>query len=185
MAMNSDLVVPGFNQQKCEHLEIKLQKIDKGDHCLSVHLTGFIDSYNSQSFQKKILKLIEAGFTKLIFNCRGLTYVSSTGIGSFTALLQCIKNKGGDIVFIEVQPKVKDVFDLLGFLRFFKIAENLEQACRFLQIGKDIEKENVFPLIFYCPNCSKKLKAHTSGRFRCSECKGIIIIDSRGRVSSA
>ena len=41
---------------------------------------------------------------------------------------------------------------------------------------------DLFPKIFQCPICSKKLKATRSGRFRCSECKTILAIDKAGQV---
>ncbi|MBE6350425.1 MAG: anti-sigma F factor antagonist, partial [Spirochaetaceae bacterium] len=43
-------------------------------------------------------------------------------------------------------------------------------------------ESSVFPKIFACPVCSKKLKAVKSGRFRCSECKTILAIDEQGQV---
>ena len=41
---------------------------------------------------------------------------------------------------------------------------------------------DVFPKIFKCPICGKKLKATKPGRFRCSECKTILAIDNSGQV---
>ena len=45
------------------------------------------------------------------------------------------------------------------------------------------ENVSVFPVIFSCPVCSKRLKATHAGRFRCSECKSILAVDSQGQVS--
>ncbi len=179
----NDMIVPGFDERKCEHVEMKLQKINTVVDCLVIHLNGYINSYNSLSFQKKIEKVIEAGFTKLIFNCKRLTYISSTGIGSFTVLLQHIKKKGGDIVLMNIPSKVQDIFKLLGFFNFFQTARDLDEACRLFPGKKDLNKESVFPKIFDCPGCSKRLKAPKSGRFRCAECKGIIVLDDNGKVS--
>ena len=43
-------------------------------------------------------------------------------------------------------------------------------------------EDEIFPKIFSCPVCSKRLKATKSGRFRCSECKTILAIDNSGQV---
>jgi anti-anti-sigma factor len=147
-------------------------------------LNGYIDTYNSNFFQKRIAKVVEAGYVNLIFNCAALNYVSSTGIGSFTSFLKMVKPKGGDIVLLEIQPKVYEVFQLLGFSQFFNIKDDAEDALNFF--GRDTSSSNptseVFPKIFACPVCSKKLKATKSGRFRCSECKTILAIDDQGQV---
>jgi tRNA(Ile2) C34 agmatinyltransferase TiaS len=44
---------------------------------------------------------------------------------------------------------------------------------------------SVFPLIFQCPHCGKKLKTAKPGKFRCSGCKGIIAVDDIGKVGTA
>jgi anti-anti-sigma factor len=179
---NND-IVPKFDDENDESLKIDLQNVPNIDGCLIFVLNGFIDTYNSNYFQKRVQQAIEKGFIRLIFNCGGLNYVSSTGIGSFTAFLKAVKPKGGDLVLIEVQPKVYEVFQLLGFSQFFNVKDTLDKALGFFR-GDSVEKSSeVFPKIFPCPVCSKKLNAVKSGRFRCSECKSIIAIDNAGAVS--
>lgn len=180
--MNNNEIVPGFDEEKDESLKIKLQKIDSADGCLILFLTGYIDTYNSNFFQKRVNRAIESGFIRLVFHCSGLNYVSSTGIGSFTAFLKAVKPRGGDLVLLEIQPKVYEVFQLLGFSQFFNIKDNLDEAVEFFSKGGTKVESDVFPKIFKCPICSKKLKATKPGRFRCSECKTILAIDSAGQV---
>jgi anti-anti-sigma factor len=180
--MTNNDIVPGFDDEKDESLKIKLQKINEAEGCLVLYLTGYIDTYNSNYFQKRVAKAIEAGFIRLIFQCGGLNYVSSTGIGSFTAFLKSVKPRGGDLVLLEIQAKVYEVFQLLGFSQFFNIKDNLEDSVNFFKSGTSPEKASVFPKIFACPICSKKLKAVKPGRFRCSECKTILAIDNAAQV---
>ncbi len=181
MMSNNDIVT-GFDEEKDDSLRIKLQAADGVEGCLVLFLTGYIDTYNSNFFQKRVTKAIEAGFTKLIFNCSGLNYVSSTGIGSFTAFLKAVRPRGGDLVLLEIQPKVYEVFQLLGFSQFFNIKDNLNEAVEFFGANGSAKSTDVFPKIFQCPICSRKLKASKSGRFRCSECKTILAIDNSGQV---
>jgi len=179
--INND-IVNGFDDEKDESLKIKLQKVNEAEGCLVLYLTGYIDTYNSNYFQKRVQKAIEAGYIRLVFHCGGLNYVSSTGIGSFTAFLKAVKPRGGDLVLLEIQPKVYEVFQLLGFSQFFNIKDNLEDSINFFRKGATIEAVSIFPKIFSCPICSKKLKALKPGRFRCSECKTILAIDNAGQV---
>jgi anti-anti-sigma factor len=179
---NNNNIVPGFDEEKDDSLKIRLQSIPASKGCLVLYLTGYIDTYNSNFFQKRVTKAIEAGFTKLIFHCGGLNYVSSTGIGSFTAFLKSVKPRGGDLVLLEIQPKVYEVFQLLGFSQFFNIQDSLDEAVDFFGPDGTTPKSDVFPKIFRCPICSKKLKASRAGRFRCSECKTILAIDNSGQV---
>lgn len=180
MSINNNLIA-GFNDEKDDSLKISLEKVDGVDNCIVLYLNGYIDTYNSSFFQKRVSKVVEAGYNNLIFNCAALNYVSSTGIGSFTAFLKMVKPKGGDVVLLEIQPKVYEVFQLLGFSQFFNIKDTTAEAVAFFKEDAPAT-EGAFPKIFSCPVCSKKLKAVKSGRFRCSECKTILAIDNQGQV---
>lgn len=180
MSSNNNLI-PGFNDEKDDSLKILLEKVTAIDNCIVLYLNGYIDTYNSSFFQKRIAKVVEAGYVNLVFNCSALNYVSSTGIGSFTAFLKMVKPKGGDVVLLEIQSKVYEVFQLLGFSQFFNIKDTIEDAIHFFK--RDTRTtDGLFPKIFACPVCSKKLKAVKAGRFRCSECKTILAIDNQGQV---
>ena len=175
-------MIPGFADEKDDSLKISLDKNDSVPKSIFIYLNGYIDTYNSNFFQKKITKIVEAGYINLIFNCSALNYVSSTGIGSFTVFLKLVKPKGGDVVLLEIQPKVYEVFQLLGFSQFFNIKENSEEAINFFKTGAPVAN-SIFPKIFGCPVCNKKLRATRPGRFRCSECKSILAIDASATVT--
>ncbi|MBR5647068.1 MAG: STAS domain-containing protein [Treponema sp.] len=179
---NNNALVPGFDSEKDDSLTINLRKAENVKNGLFIYLSGYIDTYNSSYFQKKVSQIIEAGFINLIFNCSSLNYVSSTGIGSFTVFLKMVKPKGGDIVLLEIQPKVYEVFQLLGFSQFFNIKSSAEEAISFFSEGT-VAASSIFPLVISCPVCSKKLRAMRSGRFRCSGCKSILAINENGEVS--
>jgi len=181
--MANNEIVPGFDDDKDDSLRIKLDKVANVPRCLMLTLTGYIDTYNSNFFLKRIQKAIESGFVRLIFHCGSLNYVSSTGIGSFTTFLKAVKPQGGDLVLLDIQPKVFEIFQLLGFSKFFNIRDSLENAINTFNTNQEhLLKPSIFPKIVSCPICFKKLKAVKSGRFRCSECKNILAINDTGQV---
>ena len=180
--MNNNDLVSGFNDEKDDSLKISLEKVDAVDNAILVILNGYIDTYNSVYFQKQVNKIVGNGFVNIVFNCSNLTYVSSTAIGSFTAFLKLVKPKNGDIVLLNIQPKVYEVFQLLGFSHFFNIKETIEDAINHFKQDSNPAGASVFPKIFSCPVCSRKLKATRQGRFKCSDCKAILAIDQNGNV---
>jgi anti-anti-sigma factor len=179
--MKNNDIVNGFDAEKDESLKIKLEKVDEVEGCLTLELTGYIDTYNSACFQKRVQKAIDAGFIRLVFLCSSLNYVSSTGIGSFTSFIKAVKPHGGDVVLMGIQPKVYEVFQLLGFSQFFIIKESLDDAISFFQ-SRSADEPN-FPKTITCPACSKSLKVQKQGRFRCSECKALLSLNNQGQVS--
>jgi anti-anti-sigma factor len=180
--MNNNDIVPGFDEEKDESLRITLQRIEDLDGALVLYLSGYIDTYNSNFFQKRVTRAVDIGYDKLIFHCGGLTYVSSTGIGSFTAFLKLVKPRRGDVVLLEIQPRVYEVFQLLGFSQFFTIRDTVADAVNVFRAGGAGPELDVFPRSFKCPVCSIRLKANRSGRFRCSKCRTILAVDNSGRV---
>ena len=182
--MDNNDIVSGFNNEQDANLTITLSKVKEVPDCIVVSLTGYIDSYNSRFFQQQIDRVITSGFTKLIFNCAGLTYLSSTGIGSFTVFIQAVKPNGGDVVLLQTQARVYEVFQLLGFTQYFVKKDTLEEAIRYFADPKGGQTCEVFPKVFACPICSKKLRSSKPGRFRCTECKTILAIDTEGQVTT-
>ena len=181
--MVNNNIIKGFDDDNDENLKIRLRKIPELEKGLVLIFSGYIDTYNAKYFNKKINMVIEAGYTKLIFYCKDLNYVSSTGIGSFVTFLKQLKAKGGDIVLFDVQLKVLEVFQLLGFSQFFAVKENYKDSIEYFLTGAAVdEKTSLFPLLFSCPRCSKNLKTVKPGRFRCSECKAILVINDTGQV---
>jgi len=182
--MTNNEIVQGFDDEKDDSCKIRLQKFDDSPGVIAIYLTGYLDTYNSNYFQKRIGKVVDAGFDKIIFHMAGLSYVSSTGIGSFTAFLKMVKPKGGDMVMVEIQPKVYEVFQLLGFSQFFNMAESLENAFDFFTKKAVAAKaETLFPVIIKCPICTKRLRASKAGRFRCPECQTILAVSQEAKVN--
>ena len=75
-----------------------------------------------------------------------------------------------------------EVFQLLGFSQFFNIKDTTAEAIEFFKQGAPVA-DSIFPKVFGCPVCGKRLKATRAGRFRCSECKSILAINDAGTVS--
>ncbi|MDR1399846.1 MAG: STAS domain-containing protein [Treponema sp.] len=164
-----------------EDLCITLQAVPHNVNCFVITLSGNINTHNSSYFHDEITKLIDAGYTRLLFRCGALVKASSASIGSFVALLKAVKTKGGDMALVELLPSVHDVFKLLGFDDIFLIKERLSEGFALFQKGEN-KIGSVFPVVFKCPVCSVGLQVDKAGRFRCEMCKAVITLDQRGLV---
>jgi len=169
--------IKGFYDVKDIELNIKYEL--KNDMAI-INLAGNLTTYNSQFFMGRVDLIIKSGIKKYIFDMSGVKYVSSTGIGAFTSILRDLDKfvPKGEMVLCGVQPKVFEIFNLLGFTSFFRYFDNQNIAENHFM--KNIV--SIFPKILMCPACQHKLKATKSGRFKCSTCKSIIVIDSDGKL---
>ena len=168
---SNNSIVSGFDSDKDDSLKITLHKIPGVQNGCMVVLDGYIDTYNSSFFQKQLTKVIGAGYFNLLFNCGGLSYVSSTGLGSFTILLKMVKEK------------VAEVFQILGFSQFFNLKDTTEEALEYLRHDEGSTPGPVFPKMLVCPSCGKNIQAAHAGRFRCTNCKAIITISEAGAIT--
>jgi anti-anti-sigma factor len=174
--MSNEDIVPGFDKELDDSITIRLQKIN--DRCLVLCLKGQLDLYNYANAKKRIDLAIEEGFVNLIADCRQLNYVSSTGVGLLVEVMKKTKLCCGDIILVYLQPSPLGVIELLGFQRFLQQAEDLNDAIGIF----DSKEAKGWPITFPCPICNKRLKAIKAGRFRCVECKTILIIDPEMKV---
>jgi anti-sigma B factor antagonist len=100
----------------------------EGDKLVVLSLDGFLDAYTAPGFEAAIQSEMEAGRVQLVVDCQKLSYISSAGLGVFMGFIEEIREKGGDIKISGLNPKVRQVFELLGFPALYDIAENLPEA---------------------------------------------------------
>lgn len=100
-------------------------------------LDGFLDAHTAPQFENAISSEAEAGHLRLVADCRKLSYISSAGLGVFMSFIEEIREKGGDIKLSGIEPKVYQVFEVLGFHELFDIVDSVEGAAAlFDQVSK-------------------------------------------------
>ena len=95
---------------------------------LIMDLSGKIDSVSSNDFEKDLKSRIDAGIAKIILNMGNVTYISSSGLRIVLAALKRVKQSGGMIVLVDLQPGPEEVFKMTGFDRLFPVYRNLDDA---------------------------------------------------------
>jgi anti-anti-sigma factor len=92
-----------------------------------------IDANNAGELENQFNEIVSGGAVKLICDLEKNRYISSAGLRVFLILLKSMKRSGGEIVLCNLQPSVKDIFDMAGFSRLFKIFNSREEAFKALQ----------------------------------------------------
>lgn len=170
-----------FNVTMDENPDLRLSLEDVGtEGAVIIRIAGLIDTYNSEFFRLQAVKVIESGYRDIIFDASATTFMSSTGIGAFTALLNQIRQKKGSMTIFGLPANIYEVFQLLGFTTFFQFCDTREEAISMLSV--EPMQKSAFPARISCPVCNRKLKAVKSGRFRCSSCRVILVVNKVGEV---
>lgn len=95
--------------------------INKQDKKTLVTLDGRIDSTNADQFQHDIATLMEGDNPDIDIDCTNMTYTSSQGLRVFLLLQKSVVARNGKMVMRNMNPRVKEVFDITGFSNIITI----------------------------------------------------------------
>jgi anti-sigma B factor antagonist len=87
-------------------------------------LKGELDAHTASELEAAFQKCQTEARHQVLVNGENLQYISSAGLGVFMAYIEDFRENGGDIKIVALQPKVFNVFDLLGFPLLFDIIED-------------------------------------------------------------
>lgn len=87
--------------------------IVKGDKVI-VEISGRVDTATAPEFSAAINEVVSLPQT-VVFDCKELDYISSSGLRVILAASKSLKAAGGSLEVINVQPSVQSVFDMTGF----------------------------------------------------------------------
>lgn len=91
-------------------------------------LEGFLDAHTAPQFEEALQARVAEGERRIVVDCSALTYISSAGLGVFMSFIEEVRDGGGDIRIAGLIPKVRQVFDILGFSEIFQIFESTSEA---------------------------------------------------------
>jgi len=93
-----------------------------------VRLSGRLDSTTSLAFEKSLLELLANTGARLLLDLTQLDYISSAGLRVVLVAAKRSKQAQGHLVLFGLQPMVREVFEISGFLKILRTTSSLEQA---------------------------------------------------------
>lgn len=105
--------------------------IESNEKAHIVSLQGQVNSSNAATVEAEVLAVVQQGAKNVLLNMTELSYISSAGLRVVLVLAKRLKQAGGKLVIYGMQPHVREVFDVSGFLAILNVtatrAEALEQ----------------------------------------------------------
>lgn len=95
--------------------------ITNQDNKTLVVLDGRLDTSNAYQFQQDIAPLMEGDKPDIDIDCTAMSYTSSQGLRLFLMLQKSVMARGGKMVMRNMNPQVKEVFDITGFSNIITI----------------------------------------------------------------
>lgn len=105
-------------------LSIKEQK-----EVYTISIEGDLDASSSISLDKAIAEFLNGEkASTLLMECSSLNYISSAGLGVFIAYLQEFESKKIRLIFLGLNDKVKNIFQIVGLDQLVKIVNSEEEV---------------------------------------------------------
>lgn len=95
-----------------------------------VSVKGAIDSSTFQELQEALQKLLDERKCHILVEFSELDYISSAGLGVLMGMLQEARQYQGELKLADMSPKIRNLFDMLGFSRLIRIYDDAETAIR-------------------------------------------------------
>ena len=102
-------------------------------------VSGYIDTTTCQELAKVVRDLVIQKRYQFIIDLAGISYVSSAGWGVFVGEIKNIRDKGGDLKVVQMNPEVYEVFEMLEFNRILNTYDTLEEAIDEFDIMRGID----------------------------------------------
>jgi anti-sigma B factor antagonist len=99
-----------------------------GGDILAIILCCDLDSASAPEFDQQIQAHLDAGYSKIIIDCRNLGFISSLGMGSLIVLQTKLRRRGGEVKLATIFGTVMEMMRLVGLDKVFGIYGDLEFA---------------------------------------------------------
>ena len=167
-----------------------------GGNVAVVKIDGPLDGYTSPDFEDYIYQLLNKNIRYILFDALKLEYVSSEGIGLVLYLQKKISEENGFFVIFNLSDEIKALYEVLGFDKVFRIAEDQSEAMQVMdrqielrQKGNDqgyydikvmeedergpgpVSEQVFHPFVIECANCRTLVRIKQSGDYLCPACK--------------
>ena len=99
-----------------------------GDDVFRIAPEGRLDAVGVPAFEAVLTEHLDAGHARLVIDLSGVTYVSSSGLRALLSVRRRARSNGGDVVLCNMLPRVREIFEMVGFVSLFKIAASADEA---------------------------------------------------------
>lgn len=91
-------------------------------------LKGRVDSDGALLLKQTLEEAVQAGQHKLVLVMKDVNYINSAGLRVLADIVTRNKEQGGDLRLVGLNERVRRVFEIIGFLQFFSVYDQVLDA---------------------------------------------------------
>lgn len=105
-------------------------KVEQLNKVAVIGLAGELDANTAVAADDALSKVLKDAIEYLLVDCQELRYISSAGVGVLLSSFHACSEKKVNIIFYGLQPKIQNVFAILGLGKIITQAATREEALR-------------------------------------------------------
>ena len=115
-------------------LDIQIQKdvSPRSTGAVTVRLTGSLDTATAPELERQLAPVLAGTVKDLVFDLAQLKFISSAGLRVFSAARKQLKERGGQASFINMQPQIQEVFEIIKALPGVAVFTDVAELDRYL-----------------------------------------------------
>ena len=125
-------------------LEILILKTvgDKNLGAVTVKLTGSLDTATAPELERQLTPVLAGQIKHLVFDLAELKFISSAGLRVFSMARKQLKERGGQASFVNMQPQIQEVFEIMKSLPGVAIFKDMAELDVYLAARQRAHEEN-------------------------------------------
>jgi anti-anti-sigma factor len=110
-------------------LEIKVHQdfFGRKNSPTTVELEGSLDTATAPELEQRLAPVLKRSVREIVFDLSRLAFISSAGLRVFSMVRKQLKEQGGLVSFVHMQPQIEEVFAIMkalpGMAVFKDVAE--------------------------------------------------------------
>src|SRR6187455_2621689 len=114
-------------------LEIQLQKgAAQNAGAVIVKLNGSLDTATAPDLEKQLAPVLAGPVKDMVFDLAQLKFISSAGLRVFSIARKTLKERGGQASFMNMQPQIQEVFEIMKSLPGVAVFKDVAELDRYL-----------------------------------------------------
>ena len=109
---------------------------------VTVKLAGSLDTATAPELERQLAPVLSGAAKDLVFDLAQLKFISSAGLRIFSMARKQLKERGGQASFVNMQPQINEVFEIMKALPGVAVFKDVAELDRYLTRRQRSHEEN-------------------------------------------
>ena len=109
---------------------------------VTVKLTGSLDTATDPELERQLAPFLAGPSKDLVFDLAQLKFISSAGLRVFSTARKTLKGRGGQASFVNMQPQIQEVFEIMKSLPGVAVFKDLAELDSYLAARQRSHEED-------------------------------------------